>query len=182
MAALAGLDFEFNLLGLAIADDPKRLTRFDGVQNGNQSLGDSILGSDLSHQILLADLAGGNKKKRPTALASKRLGRFLNCGRGPLHQLAKIFNQDVANTQISFHDSRTVQLSERPPKPKSIKTRKYSDDCRGVFLYKTIGSAIRDRRLSFHQPQSYPNRLALPLPPSTSNQILVAALPRCVSA
>jgi hypothetical protein len=115
MAALARLDLHFNVFGLGVSDDLKGCAGFDAVKNGDQSIGDFIAGGQLPDQILLASLAGGDEKKRPSGFLGQRPGLVFDR-----------FGGALKGVQVRLHHLWAVQRAQRPAQSQPIKARKNS--------------------------------------------------------
>jgi hypothetical protein len=152
MAALAPLQMQFDLLGLRIAPNAKRLARLHGVQDADQALRDVIAGGNLASRLLFADGAGGNENKGPTGFLGQRFGLGFNSLSRAGHQSAKVLEQDVTDAQIRLHHPGAIQLTKRSPESQPVKSGKNSYDGRGIFSYKEVGSAVVVLSWCVHNP------------------------------
>lgn len=109
MKALAPVLGKFESLGLAIGTDLKCHTRFDALQNADQSLIDRMFKQNAASHVFLARRTGRqilHRTAQPLCLTQGRLYQ------GPCHYLGvlnEILQQDPARVQVVAHSANRIK-------------------------------------------------------------------------
>ena len=173
--AFAGFQNHVDVFGLAVTAHGVGEAVFQRAEDGDQAGGDAVLAGDLPGEGFFADLAAGQIAKGASGLFGTGVGSGFDARGQPLGENAEVFEEDAAGIEIGFHDRGLEEMPECATQAQSVKARQ--NTCNRVA--KSVKKGRRNagdggRSLLVHHPNSYPN--------ARCSAILVAALPRCVSA
>jgi hypothetical protein len=136
--ALAALQLEFQLFGLAMATQKIGAAGLDASKNPDQALLQTILFNEFPRQSFFAGLAGGQIPKRPSGYFGHAQGGRLDA-LGQLNgKWLEVFEENSFDLQAGVHRPGTIERGQTAFEPQAVKARKNADDIGLVLGYKFI--------------------------------------------